>query len=118
VKPSNILLDTDYNALVADFSLARLLTIAGCTDIYSVPGSGGIMDAAQPALPYARPTALVVDRSGVAYRAPGTRAPNGLGARPPSQKSDVYSFGVVLLQLLTGKAPQIFDPHKLFKPDV
>ncbi|RCV38010.1 hypothetical protein SETIT_8G108000v2 [Setaria italica] len=107
VKPSNILLDADYNALVADFGLARLLTIAGCTDVYSVAGSGGIMGGA---LPYARPAALAADRSGAAYRAPEARAPAGPGARPPSQKSDVYSFGVVILELLTGKAPEHGSP--------
>ncbi|PAN42416.1 hypothetical protein PAHAL_8G084500 [Panicum hallii] len=105
VKPSNILLDADYNALLADFGLARLLTIAGCTDVYSIAGSGGIMGGA---LPYARPAALA-DRSG-AYRAPEARAPAGAGARPPSQKADVYSFGVVLLELLTGKAPEHGSP--------
>ncbi|CAO2152078.1 unnamed protein product [Urochloa humidicola] len=104
VKPSNILLDADYNALVADFGLARLLTIAGCTDVYSVAGSGGIMGGA---LPYARPAAaLASDGRSAAYRAPEARAPAPApAARPPSQKSDVYSFGVVLLELITGRAP-------------
>ncbi|CAD6215183.1 unnamed protein product [Miscanthus lutarioriparius] len=103
VKPSNILLDVDYNALVADFGLTRLITIAGCTDVYSVAGSGGIMGGA---LPYARPAALM-DKSG-AYRAPEARALGG--SQPPSQKSDVYSFGVLLLELLTGKSPEHASP--------
>ncbi|KAF8765344.1 hypothetical protein HU200_008722 [Digitaria exilis] len=111
VKPSNILLDADYNALVADFGLARLLNIAGCTDVYSVAGSGGIMGGA---LPYARPATLADRSSGAAYRAPEARAVAVAGcarsSSPPSQKADVYSFGVVLLELLTGRAPEHGSP--------
>ncbi|KAK3223613.1 hypothetical protein Dsin_010638 [Dipteronia sinensis] len=37
------------------------------------------------------------------YRAPEARVPAGR----PTQKWDVYSFGVVLLELLTGKSPEL-----------
>lgn len=95
VKPSNVLLDSDYNALLADFGLARLLTIAGCSADHSANANAGMMGCA---LPYVKPAAP--DRPN-AYRAPEARVP---GARP-SQKSDVYSFGVLLLELLTGRSP-------------
>ncbi|KAF2286510.1 hypothetical protein GH714_017458 [Hevea brasiliensis] len=68
IKPSNILLDNEYQAYISDFGLSRLINITG-----NNPSSS---------------EALV----------PGSR---------PTQKLDVYSFGVVLLELLTGKSPEI-----------
>ncbi|CAN7040065.1 hypothetical protein IGI04_006017 [Brassica rapa subsp. trilocularis] len=39
----------------------------------------------------------------------GYRAPELLDGRKPTQKSDVYSFGVLLLEILTGKCPNLVE---------
>ncbi|XP_040380321.1 receptor-like protein kinase 5 [Oryza brachyantha] len=74
VKSSNILLDADLRAKVADFGLARMLVQAGTPDTMSaVAGSFGYM------------------------------APECAYTRKVNEKVDVYSFGVVLLELITGR---------------
>ncbi|KAL1533352.1 Leucine-rich repeat receptor-like kinase protein har1 [Salvia divinorum] len=76
VKSNNILLDSDYEAHVADFGLAKFLHDPGASEcMSSVAGSYGYI---APEYAYT----LKVD-----------------------QKSDVYSFGVVLLELITGRRP-------------
>ncbi|XP_068640659.1 receptor protein kinase CLAVATA1 [Aristolochia californica] len=76
VKSNNILLDSDFEAHVADFGLAKFLQDAGASECMSaVAGSYGYI---APEYAYT----LRVD-----------------------EKSDVYSFGVVLLELITGKKP-------------
>ncbi|XP_061362119.1 receptor protein kinase-like protein ZAR1 [Gastrolobium bilobum] len=90
IKPSNILLDTDFQPLVSDFGLNRLISITG-----NNPSSGGFMGGA---LPYFKSSQTERTNN---YKAPEARVP---GCRP-NQKWDVYSFGVVLLELLTGKSP-------------
>ncbi|XP_050119666.1 receptor protein kinase-like protein ZAR1 [Malus sylvestris] len=92
IKPSNILLDNEYQAYISDFGLNRLITITG-----NNPSSGGLMGGA---LPYMKP--VQTERSN-SYRAPEARV---TGSKP-TQKWDVYSFGVVLLELLTGKSPEL-----------
>ncbi|VAH79322.1 unnamed protein product [Triticum turgidum subsp. durum] len=75
VKTSNILLDSEFRAKVADFGLARMLVQAGTPDTMSaVAGSFGYM------------------------------APECGYTRKVTEKVDVYSFGVVLLELTTGRA--------------
>ncbi|EMS60554.1 Leucine-rich repeat receptor-like protein kinase PXL2 [Triticum urartu] len=75
VKTSNILLDSEFRAKVADFGLARMLAQAGTPDTMSaVAGSFGYM------------------------------APECGYTRKVTEKVDVYSFGVVLLELTTGRA--------------
>ncbi|CAI9116968.1 OLC1v1018269C1 [Oldenlandia corymbosa var. corymbosa] len=76
VKSNNILLDSDYEAHVADFGLAKFFHNNGASEcMSSIAGSYGYI---APEYAYT----LKID-----------------------QKSDVYSFGVVLLELITGRKP-------------
>ncbi|KAF1874691.1 hypothetical protein Lal_00007305 [Lupinus albus] len=76
VKSNNILLDSNYEAHVADFGLAKFLQDSGTSECMSaIAGSYGYI---APEYAYT----LKVD-----------------------EKSDVYSFGVVLLELITGRKP-------------
>ncbi|XP_022726374.1 leucine-rich repeat receptor-like serine/threonine-protein kinase BAM3 [Durio zibethinus] len=76
VKSNNILLNSDFEAHVADFGLAKFLHDTGTSECMSaIAGSYGYI---APEYAYT----LKVD-----------------------EKSDVYSFGVVLLELITGRRP-------------
>ncbi|KAG2704441.1 hypothetical protein I3843_05G004300 [Carya illinoinensis] len=76
VKSNNILLDSSFEAHVADFGLAKFLIDGGTSEVMSaIAGSYGYI---APEYAYT----LRVD-----------------------EKSDVYSYGVVLLELLTGHRP-------------
>ncbi|XP_073041170.1 uncharacterized protein [Primulina eburnea] len=76
VKSNNILLDSNFEAHVADFGLAKFLQDSGSSECMSaIAGSYGYI---APEYAYT----LKVD-----------------------EKSDVYSFGVVLLELVSGRKP-------------
>ncbi|XP_059276751.1 receptor-like protein kinase 5 [Lycium ferocissimum] len=79
VKLSNVLLDTQFNAKIADFGLARMLLKPGDNTVTTVAGSFGYI-----APEYARKTRV-------------------------TEKVDVYSFGVILLELVTGKEANLGD---------
>ncbi|KAF9680070.1 hypothetical protein SADUNF_Sadunf06G0081900 [Salix dunnii] len=72
---SNILLDEQTDAHIADFGLSRLMTTAASTDVISTAGTLG-------------------------YRAPELSK-----LKNANTKTDVYSLGVIILELLTGKSP-------------
>uniref|UniRef100_A0A804N0Y9 non-specific serine/threonine protein kinase n=1 Tax=Zea mays TaxID=4577 RepID=A0A804N0Y9_MAIZE len=75
IKSSNILLDNNFEALVADFGLARIAMDA-CTHVTTrVMGTFGYL------------------------------APEYASSGKLTERSDVFSFGVVLLELITGRKP-------------
>ncbi|KAF9615967.1 hypothetical protein IFM89_027393 [Coptis chinensis] len=82
VKTSNILLDSEFNAKIADFGFAKMLGKQGEADTMSVvAGTFGYM-----APEYAHTTKV-------------------------DEKIDVYSFGVVLLELVTGREAKEGDDN-------
>lgn len=82
LKPSNVLLGSDFECCLTDYALAAFLT--------SPDSSSG---------------AAATGGASLVYRAPECRqVPRGAGGALTAE-SDVYGFGVLVLELLTGKAP-------------
>ncbi|HKW47025.1 MAG TPA: Ig-like domain-containing protein [Gemmatimonadaceae bacterium] len=85
VKPANILIDEDGNAVVTDFGIAKLVV----RENTSIPRAsrGG------------------ETQTGVIVGTPTYMSPEQCLARPVSAASDQYSLGLVAYELLTGRPP-------------
>ncbi|XP_074302470.1 proline-rich receptor-like protein kinase PERK15 [Silene latifolia] len=75
IKASNILLDENFEAMVADFGLAKLTTDTNTHVSTRVMGTFGYL------------------------------APEYASSGKLTEKSDVFSYGVMLLELITGRPP-------------
>jgi WD40 repeat protein/serine/threonine protein kinase len=76
LKPGNILLDEDGNAYLADFGIAKDISLqGGITEVDAIVGS------------------------------PDYLAPEQARSEPVTPRTDLYSLGVVLYEMLTGQHP-------------
>ncbi|PKA51102.1 putative L-type lectin-domain containing receptor kinase S.5 [Apostasia shenzhenica] len=83
IKSSNIMLDADFNALLGDFGLARVLDAGNTSyielEIAGVPGTMGYI------------------------------APECFHAGKATRESDVFAFGAVVLEVVAGRRPRSSD---------
>ncbi|KAJ1291172.1 hypothetical protein BS78_02G297600 [Paspalum vaginatum] len=112
VKTSNVMLDSEYNARLGDFGLARWLehaAVCGAADADDL----GCVSPSPPSLRLSSTSASASASANYQFRLMDTSRIGGtIGYLPPESfqrravgtaKSDVFSFGIVLLEVATGR---------------
>ncbi len=82
VKPDNVLLDSEGNALLADFGIVKILEGESTSNLTA---TGGVLGT---------PTYMAPEQS------------QGLGVSP---QTDIYALGVIVYEMLTGRQPYEAD---------
>jgi len=80
VKPANVLISREGDALLADFGIAKIYE-----DTLQLTGEGGMVGT------------------------PAYMAPEQLQGKPVDPRTDIYALGVVLYQALTGECPFVAE---------
>ncbi|MCK4431993.1 MAG: protein kinase [Candidatus Aminicenantes bacterium] len=75
MKPQNIMIDSEGNAHIMDFGIARSLSAEGITDV------------------------------GVIIGTPEYMSPEQVGGEDVDQRSDLYSLGIILYEIVSGRVP-------------
>ncbi|KAJ4748121.1 Leucine-rich repeat protein kinase family protein [Rhynchospora pubera] len=111
IKPSNILLNADFDALIADFGLERLMVGDPVTGFK--PGSSARLFGSKRSMHSTSSLPDLSQMPGASPSGPGSassigmpipyHAPESLKNLKPNPKWDIYSFGVVLLELIAGR---------------
>ncbi|KAM0859438.1 hypothetical protein ACQ4PT_047197 [Festuca glaucescens] len=109
VKTSNVMLDSEYNARLGDFGLARWVEHA----VEDAPPPAKKKIELLPSPPSVRSTSSFSSSANYQFRLIDTSRIGGtIGYLPPESfqrrggataKSDVFSFGIVLLEVATGR---------------
>lgn len=111
IKPSNILLDSDYEPVISDLGLDRLISKPR-NEFGSMRSHASrevlLLDTNASSSGGGSPYTAVSNGSALVSSSP-YQAPESLRNLKPNAKWDVYSFGVVLIELLTGKGLHAFE---------
>jgi serine/threonine protein kinase len=102
VKPSNVMLDSEYNARLGDFGLARWLEHADDAVVGEEVPSVRRLSSSASSASYQQFRLMDTSRIGgtIGYLPPESFQRRSTGG---TAKSDVFSFGVVVLEVATGR---------------